>query len=221
MAAPASIKKRATASLLAALLGSSLSHAEVPIRDDVIAGPTPERFSVCYNNTCQELAVVGLRPAQWQSVKNLFQPPPSGAADERQTIARAVARMEQLAGPLTNTARDKGLNASPGDGSNKMDCIDESTNTTSYLRLFAHGGLMRWHTVEDRATRGWLLFGWPHTTAVIRERASGVAYAVDSWFLDNGLPPFILPLDEWRRGWHPPAETVPPAQEQRRPNVSS
>ncbi len=63
-----------------------------------------------------------------------------------------------------------------------MNCIDESTNTTTYLRLFVQGGLMRWHTVEDRATRGWFLFGLPHTTAVMRERASKLRYAVDSWF---------------------------------------
>ncbi|MBZ0093609.1 MAG: hypothetical protein K8F27_15490 [Sulfuricellaceae bacterium] len=209
MVAPANIKKVLSAALLATLLGSSTGHAEVPIRADVIADPTPGRFSVCYNNTCKELAVIGLSPPQWQSVKALFQPPPSDAAGERKIIALAVARMEQLVGPLTDTAHDKGQNADPDDGSNEMDCIDESTNTTTYLRLFVHDGLLRWHTVEDRATRGWFLFGWPHTTAVIRERASGVSYAVDSWFLDNGQPPFILPLDEWRRGWHPP----PPEKE--------
>ena len=62
---------------------------------------------------------------------------------------------------------------------------------------------MRWHTVEDRATRGWFFRGWPHTTAVIRDKRSGQLYAVDSWFLDNGKPPFILPLEKWKDGWDP------------------
>ncbi len=113
MAAPASIKKTLSAALLAALL------AGPPARADVIANPTPECFSVCYNNTCRELAVLGLSTAQWQSVTALFQPLPPDAASERQAIALAVARMEQLVGPLTDTARDKGQNTSPGDGSNE------------------------------------------------------------------------------------------------------
>jgi hypothetical protein len=63
-------------------------------------------------------------------------------------------------------------------------------------------GLLRWHRVADRATR-WSLFSWPHTTAVIEERADLRQWAVDSWFLDNGEPPFVLPLQVWRDGWKP------------------
>ena len=90
-----------------------------------------------------------------------------------------------------------------------MDCIDESINTTLYLAMFQKFGLMRLHQVEDRATRGWFIGGWPHTTAVIgetavpRERGSDRLWAVDSWFLDNGQPPFILPLETWKAGWEP------------------
>ncbi len=50
-----------------------------------------------------------------------------------------------------------------------MDCIDESINTTLYLTMFQKFGLLREHQVEDRATRGWFIGGWPHTTAVISE----------------------------------------------------
>jgi hypothetical protein len=62
---------------------------------------------------------------------------------------------------------------------------------------------MRHHRVDQRATRGWFILGWPHTTAVVSETGSDVQWAVDSWFLDNGEPPFILPLDVWRNGWEP------------------
>jgi hypothetical protein len=89
-----------------------------------------------------------------------------------------------------------------------MDCIDESINTTTYLRMLEREQLLRWHTVEDRATRGWFIRGWPHTTAVIRDRKTGELYAVDSWFEDNGEPPHIVPLDKWKGGWDP--EKDPP-----------
>jgi hypothetical protein len=65
--------------------------------------------------------------------------------------------------------------------------------------------LLRHHHVADRATRGWFIFGFPHTTAVIHEDARNAEWAVDSWFLDNGEPPFILPLDVWKKGWRPAA----------------
>ena len=85
----------------------------------------------------------------------------------------------------------------------EMDCIDESTNTTIYLTLFKRQGLLHHHEIMDRSTRGWFLFGMPHTTAVVNERANDSLWAVDSWFLDNGEPPFIVPLRTWRRGWKP------------------
>lgn len=108
---------------------------------------------------------------------------------------------------MTGTWRDKGGTFNGGEG--QMDCIDESINTTLYLTMLQKFGLMRLHRVEDRATRGWFLAGWPHTTAVIseiamnRENGTYRLWAVDSWFLDNGEPPFILPLETWKAGWEP------------------
>jgi hypothetical protein len=46
----------------------------------------------------------------------------------------------------------------------------------------------------------------PHTTAVIEETASGDRYAVDSWFLDNGQPPYIARLEVWKAGGAPDDE---------------
>jgi len=41
------------------------------------------------------------------------------------------------------------------------------------LRLLERQGLLRYYEVADRATRGWFVFGWPHSTAVIRDRKTG------------------------------------------------
>jgi hypothetical protein len=40
---------------------------------------------------------------------------------------------------------------------------------------------------------------------VIAEKMKGEAarFAVDSWFVDNGQPAVILPLDEWKKGAGP------------------
>lgn len=173
-------------------------------RCDIITDPAPGRFSVCSEHTCHKITQVSLAPAQWQQVRDQFSPPAESAADERTRIARAIALMETLVGPLAGTANDKGRNFKGVGTEGQMDCIDESTNTTSYLTMMAQDGLITHHSVEDRVTRGYVIFGWPHTTAVIRDNESGERYAVDSWFLDNGEPPFILPLQVWHDGWEPP-----------------
>lgn len=188
--------------LLACLLAHP-GHADVFVRDDIITDPTPGNFSLCYDHHCAALDTLSLAPQEWQSVSRLFARQSSNPAVERKQIAQAIARLEQISGGHTGTANDKGGDLKGLGQDGQMDCIDESINTTTYLRMLEGSGLMRWHTVEDRATRGWFLQGWPHTTAVIRDKRSGQLYAVDSWFLDNGKPPFILPLEKWKDGWDP------------------
>ncbi len=134
-------------------------------------------------------------------MRALFEPPPAGAAGERERIRLAVALLERLVGRHTGTDADLGENFAGLGRPGQMDCIDESTNTTVYLRMLEKEGLLRWHTLVYRSTRFTGL--QPHSTAVIEERGSGRRYAVDSWFLDNGEPPFIVPLAQWRSGWRP------------------
>ncbi len=187
--------------ILHCLAGAS-ACSDLPFREDLIQHPTPDHFSVCYNNTCASVAEIRLEPHQWQGVRSVFTPRPAGPAEERARIAQAVARMENIVGSMIGASGDLGRNDGLGaDG--QMDCIDESTNTTVYLLLMKREELIRWHTVEGRATRGLFVFGWPHSTAVIREKASDKMFAVDSWFRANGRRPYVLPLDLWRDGWEP------------------
>lgn len=196
---------RANALLLWVFFGLIMplhASADVFARDDIITDPVWQRFSVCYDNGCSSLSQVSLTPEQWEQVCALFFPPAETAAEERGRIRAAIALMERFVGDATGTWRDKGGTFNFGTGG-QMDCIDESINTSLYLTMFYKYGMLRHHLVHDRATRGWFIFGWPHTTAVILEQARNALWAVDSWFLDNGEPPFILPLDVWKRGWKP------------------
>ena len=190
--------------LLILLCLTANTTADVFVRDDIITTPSPDAFSLCYGHTCAEVVELKLKPQEWKRIRNLFLPPPANAEEERTRVARAIGLMEIMTGGLADTANDKGGNL---DGlfaeGNQLDCIDESTNSTTYLRMLAADGLLRRHSVQDRATRGYLLFGWPHTTAVIRDLATRNDYAVDSWFYDNGAPPAIVPLTIWRDGWEP------------------
>jgi len=188
--------------LVLALLSSPL-RADVFVSENINTDPSPQNFNVCYNNTCANIATLSLRPEQWRHITDAFTPPARDAADEREKIREAIARMEIIVGWLTGTHNDKRKNDGYYSDGNQMDCIDESTNTTIYLMMLSKVGLIHFHTIEDRETRGYFIFGWPHTTAVIRDKQTGQKYAVDSWFLDNGNLPFVLPLQVWADGWDP------------------
>ncbi|MGI9302483.1 MAG: hypothetical protein ACR2RB_07240, partial [Gammaproteobacteria bacterium] len=153
------------------------------------------RFPVCHGYSCRNQPIVHLNEVQWSAVLGTMQPAATTPTGERQRLAHAIAKLESTVGVLTGVA-DLGGNAIT-DLPGQMDCIDESTNTTTYLRLLDESGLLRWHEVEERAWRSW----WGldiHWTAVIRDHTDGQRYAVDSWFLDNGMQPYIQPLRAWR-----------------------
>jgi hypothetical protein len=68
--------------------------------------------------------------------------------------------------------------------------------------MLKNDGLLKYHVPTGNARRFRPRL-FQHYTAVIEETATQQKYAVDSWFLDNGNPPFIIPLDAWKRGWTP------------------
>ena len=56
-------------------------------------------------------------------------------------------------------------------------------------------GLLRHHKVDAPVSRGALSAS--HTTAVMREQATGRRWAVDAWTHNSGERPDILPIEVW------------------------
>ena len=177
---------------------------------------TPERFLtkysdpdpsvaavlVCHGYGCHRQDTVDLRLAWPRLVAAMAEPAPD-AATERANIALTVAAFEAEVGARIGTAGDVGGTfegfAMPG----QLDCVDEANNTTTVLALLDQAGLLVWHQVRAPMSRFFVYDGWPHTSAVIAETASGQLYAVDSWFHDNGQPAEIVPIEDWVAGWGP------------------
>lgn len=151
---------------------------------------------VCFDYGCKRTSRVKLTNLEWNKLSQLFAQPFPNSQAERQAIAKAVALMEQLTGQYIGTTDDKAENTGSGEPG-QMDCIDESTNTTTYLRLFDYRGWLKWHEVQNRVMRSHFIFD-VHWTAVIKDRSSKQLYAVDSWFRENGKPPIILELSDWK-----------------------
>jgi len=189
------------------LLAVPVVSADVFVRDDIITDPAYNHFSVCYEHTCQKVVTRSLNKNEWVTITAPLSVPLATARTERAAIATTISNMETVVGLRTGTDHDKGGNLAGFGLPGQMDCIDESTNTTTYLRMLEDSGLLKKHSVLDRATRFGLFAGAPHTTAVIRETGTDRRYAVDSWFFDNGKAPAIVEMRMWKSGWKPAENT--------------
>jgi len=157
---------------------------------------SPQMIPVCYNFGCKVKEYISLTDGEWESVKVIFKPQTNSPEVERIRIARAIAKMEQLAGKYTPIYRDIGLNL--GDNAvfpGQLDCIDESINTTTFLHVLERGGLFKHHKVIKRAYRR-AIFD-QHWTGQIEVLASGDRYVIDTWFYANGEMPVVQPTEDW------------------------
>ena len=172
--------------------GSKRDHG-VPIPTDA----TYRAIPVCYDFGCRSRRTISLTDAEWESVVGWFREPAATPEQERDQIRRAVGWMEVVVGRHTPTHLDLPADEVPGPerGPGQLDCIDESVNTTLYLRLFEAGGYLRHHVVIEEAYRR-AVFD-QHWSGQVREVASGTRYVVDSWFQPNGYLPIIQDSESW------------------------
>lgn len=169
-----------------------------------LAQPSMQSFPHCQNYDCAVVKNVKLSQRDWSSIEKAFGPKARSAQQEREKIAKTIGVFEQVVGPITGTQNDReGTFLQTGDG--QLDCVDESTNTMVYMMLLKEAGLIRFHEVEQPQVRYPILSGrgWMHQTAVVTEKETGAQYAIDSWYEDNGAPAYVVPLEDWRQGWHP------------------
>ena len=122
-------------------------------------------------------------------------------AEERRAVAYAVGWMETRVGDVVGTKADRpGMDFAASGDPTQQDCVDEATNTTSYLLVLANNGFLKHHTVgtpfaKENLLRG--VAGWTHWTAVLKENANGQRWAVDSWIYANGENPAIVEAEKW------------------------
>ena len=123
------------------------------------------------------------------------------AFEERRAVAYAIGWMEKRTGDVIGTSTDRpGMDFEASGDPTQQDCVDEATNTTSYLLILERNGLLKHHTVgtpfsKENLLRG--VAGWPHWTAVLKENANGQKWAVDSWIYVNGENPAVVETEKW------------------------
>lgn len=187
------------------LLSSNVHAALTDITRIYRQTPVLNSFDVCIGGGCAEIKHLSLDHEEWKRVAEIFYRagPAVDARQERQLISMAIGELEKIVGVKTGTTTDRAGTFGNADFPGQLDCNDEAINSTTYMRLMRLGGLIKLHEVEDMRTRGFFFNGWPHSTAVMHEIATGERFAVDSWFYDNGYPATIVPFALWKSGYIP------------------
>ncbi|MEQ1954467.1 hypothetical protein [Mesorhizobium sp. CN2-181] len=155
-------------------------------------------LTVCHGYSCTFATRLEFGPGDLKSITSIMRGGASSAAAERNAISRAVQYYERRATAAIGIRdRAKGEFAGARERG-QMDCIDESTNTTSLLELLESRGLLLHHTVQRKVSRGFFIDRrYPHFAAVIADR-TGERWVVDSWYEPGGGAPDIMPLARWR-----------------------
>ena len=192
---------------LAALLGGCTHERLGPVSghfvDFAAREPNGNTVHVCHAYGCKMQTRFRFTDEDVATLGNLMEKTRKSdtAAEERRAIAYAIAWMEKRTGDVIGTSADRpGMDFTASGDPTQQDCVDEATNTTSYLLMLQHNQFLRHHTVgtpfaKENLLRG--VAGWPHWTAIIRDNVSGQRWAVDSWIYANGENPAIVETEKW------------------------
>lgn len=155
--------------------------------------PRLDTVFVCHAYGCKEQTPFTFSPADIAELSALMArvPRDDSPAEERRAIAYAIAWMERRVAPTVGTATDRPSMDFAGSGDpTQQDCVDEATNTTSYLLVLERHGLIRHHRVERPFAKDSLVH-WTHWAALIQEKGSGARFAIDSSASANGENPTV------------------------------
>lgn len=207
------MRARAPLPVLIAVLLAACTHAQKgPPSEHLslfgVPQPSANVVHVCHAYGCQKKTRFRFTDADIAEIASLMNK--TRAADspheERRAAAYAVGWIERRVGEAIGTKADRaGMDFAASGDPTQQDCVDESTNTTSYLLMLQANGLLRHHTVgrpfaKDQLWRG--VAGWTHWTAVLEETAGSETagrqrWAIDSWIYANGENPAVVETEHW------------------------
>ena len=176
---------------------------ETHFQDFQVAEPVKNTVSVCHAYTCKMQTKFTFTDADIVELKSIFKTvkKEDSPFEERRAVAYAIGWMETRVGKVIGTDKDRaGMDFAASGDPTQQDCVDESTNTTSYMLVLQNNGMLKHHTVgtpfsKDQLWRG--VAGWTHWTAVLNEIKTSQHWAVDSWIYENGENPAIVEVEKW------------------------
>jgi hypothetical protein len=159
---------------------------------------------LCHAYGCQQQTKIVFGAAQLKDIAALMAKTKKADTpfEERRAVAYAVNWMYVYTGKIAGTIADRpGMDYNGSGDPTQMDCVDHSTNTTSFLLVLQHNGFLKHHTVGRPFAKGNILQGvshWPHWTAILIEKTGrGQRWAVDSWVWPIGENPIVVEAEKW------------------------
>lgn len=159
-----------------------------------------DEFIYCYGYGCTKKITLGLNKYEWKSIQKIFKKKSKNAQVERAKISKAIALIEKYTGKLAGTEND--LPKAPIQRKTyfELDCIDETINTTKYLKFLVSAKLLKFYIVGRPAYKGGFINGvYPHNSATVAEIETGDVYVIDSYIYKNGMEPDVRSLKSWQK----------------------
>lgn len=194
--------------LAATLIAAACTHkpfADQAMHFSTFRVPQPKGSTVhvCHAYGCRTQTKVRFGEAELAKISKIMKKTAKdkSAGEERRAVAYAIGWMERHVGNKIGTKSDRaGMDFIASGDPTQQDCVDEATNTTSYLMVLQNNGFLKHHTVgtpfaKENYLRG--IAGWTHWTAVLRETETGEDWAVDSWIYKNGENPAVVEAKKW------------------------
>lgn len=198
--------KFAVLALAASLLAGCVSSGTSPLAwyaTQDARTPDGLTLGICHAFGCQRQTTVRLTEQDVAALAGIMASGAESPAAERAALAEAVMWMEERVGHEVGSHNDiGGLDMQNAGRPGQMDCLDETTNTTTTMLLLAENGLLQHHTPGYPVARGFFLDGrYPHATAVLQETATGNDWAIDPWPYANAENVDVMPLEDWYNSW--------------------
>ena len=192
---------------------------------DYTVSPLPPEYSidadqavtlrVCFNWSCARTERVTFTAEEMSVLTRMMALCPADTLEERvQRVRVGIWQMERLAQKyLPALGNDREINDYDADEEGRTDCVDNASNTTTFLKVLQEYSQLPGWSVSAPAVRDLLDIQRVHWTAVLIDDDSGLQWSVDSWFRPHGHLPFVMPLSDWlesKKGWEPPFDKLNP-----------
>ena len=154
--------------------------------------PIADSVTICHAYTCQQQTPYTFSRADIAEISAIMTKVKRNDSpfEERRAVAYAIAKMETDVGKKLGIKDIAGMQFTASGDPSQMDCVDEATNTTSYLLVLERNGLIKRHTVERPFGKA-AFNKWPHWAALIREKESGEEFTIDASASANGENPTV------------------------------
>ena len=133
--------------------------------------PRGNTVTVCHAYGCQEQTKFRFTSADIAKIRNIIRTTKKADTphEERRGVAYAIAWIEKRVGKEIGTDKDRpGMEFAGSGDPTQQDCVDEATNTTSYMLVMQHNNLLKHHRVGRPFSKGNILHGRPVLAALDR-----------------------------------------------------